>query len=57
MVVVMVFFLKKFKTKNIKFIYMFDHNKELKKYIKNKYKKLKKIKWTDDMDLNYNSSY
>ena len=49
-----IFSKKNLTQKKIKFIYMFDRNKELKKYIKNKYKKLKKIKWTDDMDLNYN---
>ena len=48
-------FSKKDLTNNkIKFIYMFDQNKEIKKYIESKYKKSKKIKWSDNTNLNYN---
>ena len=47
-------FPKEFFNKKIKSIRMFDKNKSLKLYIKNKYKKNSYISWTNTLKINYN---
>ena len=47
-------FHKNFSNKKIKLIKMYDKNRNLKSYINKKYKKNPVIKWTQNLNFNYN---